>query len=280
MSVIDVAGGHQPVPSEGGQVQVVLNGEIYNDLNLRAALMARGRAFRLPRIPSRIDTKKRAPIATDAVAVKSHEMANKPKRENVHIIPHEIDLEVFRPVEKEQARAALGLDPGKKYLLFAANPKIPVKRFPLAKAVADKLQKQDSSIELLVIYKEPQDRLALFMSACDALIFTSYQEGSPNVVKQAMACNLPIVSTDVGDVRDVIGATKGCYVCKPDVRELADCLVGVLRRGERTSGREKVRHLSGPAVAQRVIKVYEQVLSKRKGHAVDRAESKPLSAGT
>jgi len=202
----------------------------------------------------------------DAVIVKSQEMASKLKRQDVHIIPHEIDLEVFRPAEKEKARAALGLDPRKKYLLFAANPKIPVKRFPLAKAVADELQKQD--------------RLALFMSACDALIFTSYQEGSPNVVKQAMACNLPIVSTDVGDVRDVIGATKGCYVCKPDVREFADCLVDVLRRRERTHGRENVRHLSGPAVAQRVIEVYEQVLSKRNGHAVDRAESKPLSAGT
>ena len=216
----------------------------------------------------------------DAVIVKSQEMASKLKRQDVHIIPHEIDLEVFRPAEKEKARAALGLDPRKKYLLFAANPKIPVKRFPLAKAVADELQKQDSSIELLAIYKEPQDRLALFMSACDALIFTSYQEGSPNVVKQAMACNLPIVSTDVGDVRDVIGATKGCYVCKPDAREFADCLVDVLRRRERTHGRENVRHLSGPAVAQRVIEVYEQVLSKRNGHAVDRAESKPLSAGT
>ncbi len=204
----------------------------------------------------------------DAVIVKSQEMPSKLKRQDVHIIPHEIDLEVFRPAEKEKARAALGLDPRKKYLLFAANPKIPVKRFPLAKAVADELQKQDSSIALLAIYKEPQDRLAL------------YQEGSPNVVKQAMACNLPIVSTDVGDVRDVIGATKGCYVCKPDVREFADCLVDVLRRRERTQGREKVKHLSGPAVAQRVIEVYEQVLSKRKGHAVDRAESKPLSAGT
>jgi hypothetical protein len=64
------------------------------------------------------------------------------------------------------------------------------------------------------------------------------------------------------------------------VREFADCLVDVLRRGVRTQGREKVKHLSGPAVAQRVIEVYEQVLGKRKGHAVDRAESKPLSAGT
>ena len=215
----------------------------------------------------------------EAVIVKSRDMASKLKRENVHIIPHEIDFDVFQPVEKEQARALLGLDPHKKYLLFAANPKIPVKRFPLAQAVAEELQKQDPSVELLAIYKETQDRLALFMGACDALIFTSYQEGSPNVVKQAMACNLPIVSTDVGDVRDVIGSTKGCYVCKPDVKEFAEILAGALSPGERTRGREKVSHLSGPAVAQKVIAVYEQVLSRRKGHAVDRLQGKPVSAG-
>src|SRR5437588_8019044 len=217
----------------------------------------------------------------DAAIVQNCKMAallnNAP---NVFVISCEIDLNTFRPVEKNQARAALGLNQDRKYLLIAANPHIAVKRFPLAQAVAEELKRRDGSTELLVVYKEPQDRLALFMSACDALIFTSYQEGSPNVVKQAMACNLPIVSTDVGDVRDVIGATKGCYVCKPDVRQFADCLVDVLRRGVRTQGREKVKQLPGPAVAQRVIEVYEQVLSKRKGHAVDRAESKPLSAGT
>src|SRR6267378_5347395 len=211
----------------------------------------------------------------DAVIVKSQEMASKLKREDVHIVPHEIDFEVFRPVEKEQARAALGLDPCKKYLLFAANPKIPVKRVALARAVADELHKQDSSIALLAIYKEPQDRLALFMSACDALIFTSYQEGSPNVVKQAMACNLPIVSTDVGDVRDVIGNTGGCYVCKPDVQEFSERLADVLRHGQRTQGREQVQHLSGPAVAQRIIQVYEQVL-RNGGRTAHRAQARQL----
>src|SRR5206468_3830108 len=95
----------------------------------------------------------------DAVIVKSREMANKLRRNNVFIIPHEVDFEVFRPVEKGHARAVLGLDPCKKYLLFAANPQIPVKRFPLAKAVAEEMNAHDPSIELLVACKEPQDRL-------------------------------------------------------------------------------------------------------------------------
>jgi glycosyltransferase involved in cell wall biosynthesis len=208
----------------------------------------------------------------DGVIVKSRGMASRLGRKDVHVIPHEIDLELFQPSGREQARKALGLDLQKKYLLFAANPDIPVKRFPLAKVVADHMSKQDPTIELLVVYKEPQERLPLFMSACDALLFTSYQEGSPNVVKQAMACNLPIVSTDVGDVREIIGNTVGCYVSKPEVQKFTSHLSSILRHGGRTSGREQVRHLAGPAVAQQIIEVYEQVLRNRPRHAAQRTQ--------
>ena len=207
----------------------------------------------------------------DGVIVKSPGMASRLARKDVHVIPNEIDFDVFQAVDREQARKVLGLDPRKKYLLFAANPDIPVKRFPLAKAIAEQMTSQDPAIELLVVYKEPQNRLALFMNACDALVFTSYQEGSPNVVKQAMACNLPIVSTDVGDVREIIRNTDGCFVCQPDVEEFARHLSNILRHRERTNGREQVGHLAGPAVAQRIIEIYNQVLKKRNRPAAEQA---------
>src|SRR5205085_618716 len=158
----------------------------------------------------------------------------------------------------------------RKYLLFAANPQIAVKRFPLAQAVAEELKRRDGSTELLVVYKEPQDRLALFMNACDALVFTSYQEGSPNIVKQAMACNLPIVSADVGDVREVIADAKGCYVCDADVDAFVKPLESILAGRERTDGRAKVEHLARPFVAREIIRVYEQVLGKRSSQVQER----------
>jgi teichuronic acid biosynthesis glycosyltransferase TuaC len=209
----------------------------------------------------------------DGVIVKSRGMANTLKRKDVHVIPHEIDLELFQPMDKRQARTVLGLDPQKKYLLFAASPEIPVKRFSLAKAIADQMIMQEPAVELLVVYKEPQERLPLYLNACDALVFTSYQEGSPNVVKQAMACNLPIVSTDVGDVREIISNTHGCHICKPDVQEFIRCLAAILRHRERTLGREQVQHLSGPAVARRIIEVYEQILRNRGEHAASRTQA-------
>ncbi|PYU63734.1 MAG: hypothetical protein DMG49_27955 [Acidobacteria bacterium] len=222
---------------------------------------------------------KRLARHVDAVIVQTSEMASKLEEANVFVIPHEVDFEVFRPTDREQARATLGLAAGKKYLLFAANPQVPVKRFPLAKSAADYLRKRDPAIELLVVYKEPQERLALFMSACDALVFPSYQEGSPNVIKQAMACNLPIVATDVGDVRQIIEKTKGCYVSKPSVTEFAARINEILQHRERTDGREHIRHLDSAAVSERVIEVYEQVLRNREARFVGRTENNLFIAG-
>jgi glycosyltransferase involved in cell wall biosynthesis len=202
--------------------------------------------------------------SVDAVIVQNEEMAAKLKRKkDVYILPCEIDMDVFQPHPREDARARLALDPHKKYLLFAANPDVAVKRFPLAKQVADRLRQEDPTVELVVACREPQDRLALLMSACDALIFPSYQEGSPNLVKQAMACNLPIVATDVGDVRQVIGNTAGCYISKPEVDDFAERLKEILRTRYRTNGREQVRQFSGTAMTQKLIQVYEKALERR-----------------
>ena len=200
----------------------------------------------------------------DAAIVQTAEMASKLRKSSVFVIPHEVDFDIFYPTERLEARAMLGLRADKKYLLFAADPEIPVKRFPLAKTVADWLGRRDSSIELLVVSRESQSRLALYMSACDALVFPSYQEGSPNVVKQAMASNLPIVATDVGDIRQVIGNTKGCYVCNPSVSEFAARITEILSPPRRTEGREAIRHLDSSTVSGRIIEVYEHVLRNRR----------------
>jgi teichuronic acid biosynthesis glycosyltransferase TuaC len=206
----------------------------------------------------------------DAAIVQTPEMAGRLTKSNVFVIPHEVDFEVFHSTERMQARALLGLKENKKYLLFAANPEIPVKRFPLAKAVADWLARRDPSIELLVVSRETQERLALYMSACDVLIFPSYQEGSPNIVKQAMACNLPIVATDVGDVRQVIGKTRGCFVCNPTVTEFAARTTEILSPPRRTDGRDRIRHLNSTSVSERIIEVYERVLRNREKRSAGR----------
>ena len=74
------------------------------------------------------------------------------------------------------------------------------------------IYKDHPDAEMVVVHQDPQQRLALYMSGCDVLAFPSRQEGSPNIIKQAMACNLPIVATPVGDIPELIGGTEGCHV--------------------------------------------------------------------
>ena len=108
----------------------------------------------------------------------------------------------------------------------------------------------------------PHDDMPYFMSACDALVFTSMQEGSPNVVKEALACNLPVVSVAVGDVADRLHAVAGCELCADERPEtIAAALERVLRRGARAGGgRAAVQELDERVLTQRVIDIYRSIM--------------------
>jgi glycosyltransferase involved in cell wall biosynthesis len=199
----------------------------------------------------------------DAVIVQTEEMARRVAAGTpAHVIPHEVDLGRFSPVERREARERLGLERDARYLLFPADPRIGLKGFPIARAVADELRRADPRIELLTVWRESQERFALYLSAADVMLFPSLQEGSPNVVKQAMACNLPLVATAVGDVPARAGCVPGCAVVERTVPAFVGAARELLARGERSSGRAHVRDLDRAAVARRVIGVYEEVLAR------------------
>jgi glycosyltransferase involved in cell wall biosynthesis len=105
-----------------------------------------------------------------------------------------------------------------------------------------------------------QIELNKYFNAVDALVFTSKSEGSPNVIKEAMASNTPIVTVDVGDVKEVISNAKNCYIVKDTPEEIAEKLFAVLQEGKRTNGRELINHLELSNIAKRVESVYRYVL--------------------
>jgi teichuronic acid biosynthesis glycosyltransferase TuaC len=97
------------------------------------------------------------------------------------------------------------------------------------------------------------------MNACDVLALASDYEGSPVVVKEAMACNLPIVSVDVGDVAQVIAAVEGCYICRRDPMDMAKKLRQALDRGQRTTGRRLIQSLGLDATVDSILRIYEEL---------------------
>jgi glycosyltransferase involved in cell wall biosynthesis len=102
-----------------------------------------------------------------------------------------------------------------------------------------------------------------YLNEADVLAFSSFMEGSPNVIKEAMACNCPIVSTDVGDVRWVLGDTKGCYIASFDPADFAKKMELAIHFSQvvgRTKGRQRIvaLGLDMNTVAKRIMAVYKK----------------------
>src|SRR5205807_6700881 len=179
------------------------------------------------------------------------------------------------PIPREEARARLGLPLDKRLVLFVGNPAVERKRYPLACEAVDIL-KRSLPADLMVAWSGRHREVPVWMNACDVLVFTSMQEGSPNAVKEALACDLPVVSVPVGDVAQRIGGVAGCELCPDDKPEsIAAALERVLRRGIRAAGRAAVQDLDERRLAQQVIDVYRSVLGARNGGPAVVAERRP-----
>ena len=203
----------------------------------------------------------------DAVIVKSAEMARVVVPVSAHIIPNGVDFRVFRPIDARAAKGLIGLADDKRYVLFPGRPEDPHKGFALAQAVVkEAARRANEPLELTPLRGMAHDKVPLHMNACDAMVLTSFWEGSPNVVKEAMACNLPIVSVPVGDVPELLADVDGCAVCPREVEPLVAALVKVLGRTQRTNGRVALERkgLDLPSVARKIMDVYVNVLTRRR----------------
>ena len=153
-----------------------------------------------------------------------------------------------------------GLAEEQRLILFVGNPALARKRFALAQRAVD-IVNRSIPTRLIVGWKLPHHEVAALMSACDVLVCTSMQEGSPNAVKEALACNLPVVSVRVGDVPARLRGISGCELCSDDRAEsIAAALERVLRRGSRIDGRSAMKHLDEHLLTQRLIDIYRSVL--------------------
>ena len=193
------------------------------------------------------------------IIVKTEEMKKKLPCEHVTVIPNGVNLERFKPEDQILCRKNLGLDLDQKIILFATDPKRMEKNYLLAKKAHEHLNKTTSS-ELLVVYDIDQAKLCQYYNASDVVILTSFHEGSPNVIKETMACNIPIVSTPVGDVKELIGNTEGCFISSYDPDQFAHKIQQALDFGKRTDGRNNIKHLESGIIADKVITVYKNLL--------------------
>ncbi len=197
----------------------------------------------------------------ESVIVKSKDMKKKIGiKKNINVIPNGVNLKYFKSVGKKVALEIVNYDEYKKNIIWVSNPKRYEKNFTLAETAINILN--DDSVKLNIVNGVNHQDISKYMYASDILILTSLWEGSPNVIKEAMACNLPIVATDVGDVRELIGTTKGCFITNFDPVNIAEKIQRALAFGGRTNGRAKLRELclDSETVSKRIIEIYGKVV--------------------
>jgi teichuronic acid biosynthesis glycosyltransferase TuaC len=196
----------------------------------------------------------------DQIIVVSEALARSLPNKPYHVIPSGLDLQLFSPEPRAQAREKIHLSPTTRYVLFAGSAGNPRKRHSLARqAVA--LLKDEFDVELLVASGLTHDQIPGYMNASDVLLLTSLHEGSPNVVKEALAVNLPVISTDVGDVRQRISGIPGCSILSDDHPEtIAAAIRNVLVSAQRTNSRTSILELDEKQLTEKVITIYKQAV--------------------
>jgi glycosyltransferase involved in cell wall biosynthesis len=177
------------------------------------------------------------------------------------VIPNGVDLGRFHPGDRAAARAAVGLDPAAEYVLFPHDHRQPLqKRFALAAEVMQALQALRPQARLLQVSGEPAERMPDYYRAANCMLLTSRSEGSPNTVKEALACDVPVVSVDVGDVAHWLRRCRNCRLVSADVPDLSAALADVLARDQPAGSAAVLAELDLASVARRIRAVYDRVL--------------------
>jgi glycosyltransferase involved in cell wall biosynthesis len=175
------------------------------------------------------------------------------------VLPNGVDTDLFRPMDRTLARSELGWEVDHPIALFAANPAVPRKRYFLAEAAVERARSELPGLQLKVARGVTPDQMPLLMNAADCLLLTSSVEGSPNVVKEALMCNLPVVATPSGDVAELLDGVEPSYLCAPSEAALADALVECLREPKRSNGREVSARLDATVVADSLLRIYKEL---------------------
>lgn len=200
-------------------------------------------------------------LATFVVSVNEAIPAALGYRKPFEVIPPGVDLELFSPHDRRACREQLGLPAGQPLILFPANPGNPFKGFNI---IQDSLASLPPDVELVTGGDISREDMPRYMSAANVVVQVSEIEASPMVVKEAMAVNVPMVTTAAGDAGEIIGDTPGYYICSPSPEDVALKIRQALEFEGRVRGRERIVELglSLEQVARRYLQIYNRLLGR------------------
>ncbi len=184
-------------------------------------------------------------------------------KKNYSVVPCGVELDKNIQIPKAIAIKYLNLTGEQINILFGGAFSNTRKNYILAKSALEILAKSNYKINLIELRGYNRLSVTYLLNACDLLLLPSKSEGSPQIIKEAMACNCQIVATDVGDIKKVIGNTEGCYISSFDTKDIAEKILKAIEFGKRTNGREQIKHFDNKLIAKKIINVYKTVIEKK-----------------
>lgn len=184
-------------------------------------------------------------------------------RAKIRVIPCGVDLELFKPLNRNLCRKRLNWDLDRFHVLFPAHNGNLVKRPGLARAALKALKRLGVHAELHELQNVNHTEVPVWLNSANVLLMTSWHEGSPTIVKEALACNLPVVSVDVGDVHERIWGIEGCYLASAQPEDLAAKLRLVHAGPDRVAGHTKIQEVSLERTAARLKELYDEVVTSQ-----------------
>jgi teichuronic acid biosynthesis glycosyltransferase TuaC len=180
------------------------------------------------------------------------------------VIPCGVDLEVFKPRDRGEARDRLGWPQDRAYVLFPGSRGDAVKCPSLFDEALEVARLEIGDVAGASLERLTRERVAEIMNAVDVTLLTSVSEGSPVAVKESLACGTGVVSVPVGDVPALIGGLPGCAIAARDPFALGKAVVSALREGRHPHLRDRVLGFSLERVAEQIVALYNSVLDGRR----------------
>jgi glycosyltransferase involved in cell wall biosynthesis len=183
-------------------------------------------------------------------------------RNRTVVIPTGVDTVQFRPRSRAEARKQLGWkDDHERVVLFNVSGNPGIKRLDVAQAAIDVAREIYGEIRFVVLEGDVSpDSIPLYMAAADLLLLTSDSEGSPTIVQEAIACELPVVSVDVGDVRERLQGVQPSFIVPRDPKEIGHIIAQVLANRPRSNGAARITECSNEVVIERTIIAYRAAI--------------------
>jgi teichuronic acid biosynthesis glycosyltransferase TuaC len=170
------------------------------------------------------------------------------------VLPAGVDVRRFYPIDRAEARRRLGLDPEEPYLLFAADPARPEKRYDRALAVA-------GEVPLLSLGNVAPEQVPLWVNAANAVLVPSDREGFGLSALEALACNVPVLATPVGVHRHALEGIAGTLCARFDADVWRAALAPQLEAVDpRVQGRARAEMWSTDRMAVRVLAAWRGLL--------------------